>query len=114
MKHYPLLQATNKQWIVALEIWSGYVLLCGAAASLVIAVWSADMMGLGFGAGLVLSFAMSFYARYAFYNLVKCPSCGKKLNRFKNGKRVPSKQAYTQLQVGKRCRHCGWEPAFCA
>ena len=110
MKEYPLLQATKKQWIVALEIASTLVLISGAAASLIIAIWIPDLMGLGFGVGVVLSFAMTMTAWFAFYNLVRCPACGKRLNRFKNGKRVPAKQAYTQLQAGHGCRHCGWKP----
>ncbi|WP_157798529.1 hypothetical protein [Dyella ginsengisoli] len=110
MKRYALLEATKTQWIVALEIASGYTLLVGVAASFAIASWNKAWMGLGFGAGLILSFIMTLYAGYAFYNLVKCPACGGRLNRFKNGKRVPKKQAFKQLEAGNRCRHCGWGP----
>ena len=81
-------------------------------SSFIIAFWSQDAMGLGFGVGVLLSFAMNLYAGFAFYNFVQCPKCAKRLNRFKNGKRVPKKQAFTQLQAGHHCRHCGWVPAL--
>jgi transposase-like protein len=58
-----------------------------------------------------LSLVLELAAGFSFYNLINCPACGNKLNRFKNGKRVPRKQAYTQLQAGHGCRHCGWSPA---
>jgi hypothetical protein len=111
MIRYPLLEATKKQWIVALELAANGILLAGVAATFVVAVWRRDLMGIGFASGAAISLAMTLYASYAFYNLVRCPACGGKLNRFKNGKKVPTKQAFTQLKAGHRCRHCGWQPS---
>ena len=111
MVRYPLLEATNKQWVVVLELAATGALLLGIVVNFVFAAWRPNLLGLGFGVGLAAFFAMSAFASYAFYNFVKCPSCGNKLNRFKNGKKVPSKQAYTQLKAGHCCRHCGWQPA---
>jgi hypothetical protein len=111
MVRYPLLEAINKQWIVGLQLASSYILVVGAATSLVLGAWRHELMGLGFGTGVAVSLAMTAYASYAFYNLVQCPACGNRLNRFKNGRRVPAKQAYSQLAAGHRCRHCGWQPS---
>jgi hypothetical protein len=110
MVRYPLLEAINKQWIVALQLASSYVLLAGAAASLALGYWRSELMGLGFGIGLVATLALSVFGSHAFYNWVQCPACGNRLNRFKNGRKVPAKQAYTQLSAGHQCRHCGWQP----
>ena len=111
MIRYPLLEAVNKQWIVALELVASGVLLSGVVASLALGMWGHELMGLGFGIGVLLSLAVALWQSYAFYNLVTCPSCGKQLNRFKNGKKVPRKQAFTQLRSGYGCRHCGWRPS---
>lgn len=111
MIRYALLEATNTQWVLSLERAANGILLAGIAANFVLAFWRRDLLGVGFGVGLLLSFSTSMYANYAFYNLVRCPACGDRLNRFKNGKKVPNKQAFTQLRAGNCCRHCGWAPS---
>ena len=79
--------------------------------NLVAEVSSADLFTYAALTGIVVGVALEMFHRWAFYRLVTCPSCGNGLNIYKNGKKVPEKNAYTRLRNMGPCRHCGWEPA---
>ena len=111
-KRYPTLELLRKDWIALLQGYSVFALIAGFIASLILALWRPSLYSYGFGVGLVISIALSIVHYYSFYALIRCPSCGLNLNRFKNGNRVPMKQAYTQLGNGYGCRHCGWKPVL--
>ena len=107
---YALLEAIGKQWIVSVEILATALFgVCIVANFVVGYIWP-DLFGLGALVGFVALFAVSLFGREMFYRGVHCPACKNRLNYFKNGKRVPLKQAYTQLRAGGSCRHCGWQP----
>ena len=108
----PTLKEIGMRWLAILSWIETYSMLGAIVIGLVAGLFVRDATYLSFGAGLglVASFFLGFVYSYIFYNLVKCRHCGKRLNHFKNGKKVPSKQAHTQLKAGFGCRHCGWMP----
>ena len=59
---------------------------------------------------LIVGAILSLSKLLLFYNLIKCPSCGFKLNKYKNGNNRPWTQAKDNLQLGKPCPNCGWKP----
>lgn len=113
MKHsrYPLLEAIGKQWIVGLELWAIAIFGVAVVANFALAFVRPELLGLGVLVGGGIAFSVAFAGNELFYRSVRCPSCTKRLNCFKNGKRVPIKQAFSQLRCGGRCRHCGWQPS---
>ena len=110
MPHYPTLRAIRMEWVPKL-LWVEMIIFFGSiVVSLALQGWNPRWRGLGVMVGFPLSLLLVFFHWYIFYDSVRCPTCHGKLNRFKNGKRVPIKQAYTQLGNGYGCRHCGWKP----
>jgi hypothetical protein len=109
----PTLRELGKEWMVALAKAETFALVIGVALEFTAALIFRDSSYLAIGAalGLLGTFAFGFICWLAFYNLLRCPACQAKLNRFKNGNRVPSKQAHAELKNGSGCRHCGWKPA---
>jgi hypothetical protein len=63
------------------------------------------------GATTVLTFGVAFVValvqRGLFYRAIRCPRCGHNPNRFKNGKNVPVKAAWTRLAPLTVCPQCG-------
>ncbi len=112
MRVSPTLRELGKEWMVALSKAETFALVIGVAPGLSAALIFRDSsyLAIGAGLGLLSAFALGFCYWLAFYNLLRCPVCQGKLNRFKNGNRVPSKQAHAQLNNGSGCRHCGWKP----
>jgi hypothetical protein len=98
------------EWIVKLYWVEMTILLGSIVVNFALGWWNPDWLGWGVMVGFPLAFVVAFIQWYCFYDLVKCPACNGKLNRFKNGNRVPIKQAHTQLRNGYGCRHCGWKP----
>jgi hypothetical protein len=98
------------EWVVQLYFVELFFLLGGIALNFFLGFLHREWFGLAAGVGIALSLVVAIVQAYCFYNLIRCPVCRGYLNRFKNGKRVPRKQAYTQLQNGYGCRHCGWTP----
>ena len=110
MRYYSTtLRAIRKEWIANLKLLAE--LSCfGSIVVCLLLFWMNEWDWYVFAFGFLLSFFVEFVHDWCFYNLVTCPQCGGKLNKFKNGKNVPMKQAYTQLGNGYGCRHCGWKP----
>ena len=111
---YPTLQELGLTWIFHLEWISAAVLPGSIVVGFLLAAVSRqeDALGAPTAIGFVVSLLFLFAHHYFFFSRVLCPSCGGKLNRFKNAKNVPVKQAYTQLRNGYGCRHCGWKPKY--
>jgi hypothetical protein len=105
------LDRLNKSWIVMIEGVGIFALPIGIFISFLLAFL--DVIELPVGAGITLLFSFIFTMLHFFflYQLVKCPSCGNNLSKFKNGKNIPMKQLYNCFRSGKPCRRCGWEPA---
>ena len=112
MLRSPTLQAIHMEWLSKFSVLEVIFLLGGIAVGLSVSLLLRNSSYLSYGAafGFITSFLLSAAYFFIFYNFVRCPVCRCKLNRFKNGKRVPSKQAHTQLTSGYGCRHCGWRP----
>jgi hypothetical protein len=110
MKDFPTLRAINMEWVARLYAVELFFLLGGIVLNFWLGSLHHEWFGLAAGAGFALALVVTLVQSYCFYNLVKCPVCRSKLNRFKNGRKVPLKQAYTQLQNGYGCRRCGWTP----
>jgi hypothetical protein len=112
MTESPTLKAIRMEWVVTLSTVETFSFLGGIAIGFIAALLGhrSDYLAIGACTGLITSFVLTFVYFYIFYNRVKCPLCHGKLNRFQNGKRVPGKQAHTQLKSGYGCRHCGWKP----
>ena len=105
------LTSIRKVWIELLDGFALLFLVAGVAAEMVIRLLGArSYQGFGFGAGAVASFVSALVFHFCFYHLIKCPTCGKKLNKYKNGKNMPTKNAFTALEKGTGCRWCGWTP----
>lgn len=107
---YALLEAIGKQWVVGVDMWAMAFFGVCVVANFAVGYFRPDLFGIVVLVGLPVAFAISFFGDEVFYRGVRCPACKERLNYFKNGKRVPSKQAFAQLREGGRCRHCGWEP----
>ena len=110
MKRYPTLEAINMVWVSKFHLLGSIALLGGLVISIVLVLFQQPWAGLGFVIGAALSIVIGVIGQACFYRLVRCPNCHEHLNRFKNGKNVPAKQAWTQLGNGYGCRHCGWKP----
>ena len=93
-------------WIDKLEQIGLVIMLASVPVNFILAFWNPDWVGLGVAIGFSLSLALNFLHFWCFYNVIKCPLCGRKPNKFKNGKNVPMKQAYAQLRHCLACRHC--------
>ena len=111
MKSNPsTLQEIGMSWIVPFEVLGAFLFLTFLLLSV-----SLSWVGLPHNQvfaelGIATLFVFAFAHHLIFYNLVKCPNCNGKLNKFENGKNVPIKQAQTQLRTGYGCRHCCWKP----
>lgn len=110
MSKYPTLQAIGMRWIVSFEMFGTCLFV-----ALVLLGFSLPLVGRPYDPtyafiGVVFMFVMGLMHYLVFYELVKCPSCSGKLNKFKNGNNVPIKQAHIQLNNGYGCRRCGWKP----
>ena len=99
-------------WISYLEFCSIGVFVISIVVGFLVSAIDASFLGYSVGLGIFISLIIKAIDYYTFYKCVKCPECGGRLNKFKNGKNVPQKQAYTQLQNGYGCRHCGWKPNY--
>jgi hypothetical protein len=110
MSRYPTLDEINMSWVPVLGVAGPVVLVASVILGLLLAMFRSGLLGPTFGVGLALSLGLALAHGYVFYNHVTCPGCGGKLNKFKNGKNVPMKQAHKQLANGYGCRHCGWRP----
>lgn len=109
----PTLEVIGKQWILVLARVETYAMVIGILLGFASGMYFREPGHLAIGAGLGFATALvsGLAYRFVFYNLLTCPACGGRLNRFRNGKRVPGKQAHTQLRNGFGCRHCGWKPS---
>ena len=101
-------------WLSSVEGIALLLLLGGIAANFLLALWKPSLLGIGASIGIAAGAVTVFFEHYCFYYRVRCPLCRGKLNAFKNGKNVPRKQAWTQLEKGIACRHCGWLPQVLA
>ncbi len=112
MRASPTLRETGKEWMVTLAKAENFSLVIGVAIGFFAGLMFRDSsyLAIGAGIGLIGTFVFGVAHWFAFYNMLRCPACQGKLNRFKNGNRVPRKQAHTQLNNGFGCRHCGWKP----
>ena len=111
MKRYETLEAIKMGWVTKVDGVAIFFLPAGAVAWLLIVLWRRDVATDVFITMAAASLAAALIHHLAFYRFVRCPVCHQQLNRFKNGKNVPMKQAYIQLGNGFGCRHCGWKPA---
>ena len=102
------LQKLNKTWISYLGGLEVLILPIGLVLSFILAYFDFIELPIGAGITFVLSFAFAGLHYFAVYNLVKCPSCGSNLSKFKNGNRVPIKQLYNAFNKCSPCKHCGW------
>ena len=109
---YPTLKAIRMEWIITFAQVGNVLLLSCIAIGFLSGLFFKNPSYLAYcaGVGLILSFIFTIAYQIIFFNFVKCPSCHEKLNKFKNGNNVPSKQAHTQLENGFGCRYCGWKP----
>ena len=108
--HNGTLQALKMEWIATLEPAALAIFLGSIGVNCVLGFWNPNWFGPGAVVGFPLSLAVDIAGWWCFYNLVKCPQCGGKINKFKNGKNVPRKQAWSQLEKLRCCKHCGWDP----
>lgn len=112
MNELSTLKAIRMEWVVRLPKLEILFLLGGIVGGVGASFFAhnSQYLAIGAGIGFLSSFIVEATYFVVFYNFVKCPECGEQLNRFKNGKNVPHKQAHTQLMQGFGCRHCGWKP----
>ena len=108
--NYPTLNQLGMNWVVNFELIGTAVFFFLVLLGFVLPLFGFPYTPMFAGTGLLSMFLLGFIHDQIFYSRVKCPDCNGKLNRFKNGKRVPIKQAHTQLGNGYGCRHCGWKP----
>ena len=100
-------------WVSALDVASTVILIASVALGIALAVFvDGALLVTVVGIGVALSIAAGIANYHVFYNHVNCPRCKGNLNRYKNGKNVPTKQAYSQLANGYGCRHCDWKPNY--
>ena len=105
------LQILHKNWIPKLEVAGLIVAVGGLLVSFALAFLKVLDLATGVGIAFSSGFALGIAHDYCIYNFVQCPSCGENLALFKNGKKMPIKQLYNGLSIGKPCRHCGWDPS---
>jgi hypothetical protein len=101
------IEAVSYQWIFKLERIGLIIMLLSVPINFLLAFWNREWLGLGVTIGFSLALAIHLIHFWCFYNLVKCPYCSGKLNKFKNGNNVPMKQAYARLRNFHACPHCG-------
>lgn len=100
----------NKSWISNIEDAGIVVLIAGLPLAFVVSLLDLIDLPVVVGMVFILSFMLTMIHYFCIYHLVKCPSCGQNLSKFKNGKNVPIKQLYNGFKKGAACRHCKWEP----
>lgn len=112
MNELSTLKAIRMEWIIILPKLAMLFLLGGIVGGVAASffAYNSQYLAIGAGIGFLSSFIVEASYFIVFYNFVKCLECGGHLNKFKNGKNVPRKQAHTQLIQGFGCRHCGWKP----
>ena len=98
----------RKQWIPAIDLFGTFLLLLGIVVNFLLALFRIVDLGVGFAFGLAGYIMAEIIYSYSFYHLIKCPDCGHVLTKFKNGKNMPMKQAYTLLKNCSPCCNCGW------
>ena len=104
------LDAIGKQWIAKLEVFGVLLFAAGFVIAIACRLLQFPNGDIAFAAGLVGSLVVTLVFHCLFYHLVKCPTCGKKLNKYKNGRNMPIKNAFTALRKGDGCKWCGWKP----
>ena len=104
-----LLIDLGKNWIRTVGLLSVLlpvaVLLIGVVLTFVM---QTDLLAYAAISAIILGIAASMTHYWLFYYTVLCPQCGNRMNFYKNGKKVPQKNAYTRLDTRGPCRHCGW------
>jgi len=104
------LASLNKSWISKIESAGIFVLIAGLPLAVIVSFLDLADLPVATGMILIVSFALTMIHYVCIYNLVKCPSCGQNLSKFKNGKNIPIKQLYNGFKKGAACRHCKWQP----
>ena len=100
----------RKEWIVSLSKLGSVALVGGLPIAILLSLLQIIDFSKAMLVAISLSFISEFISWWATYNLIKCPECGHRLCRFKNGKKMPIKQAYSSLRKGAACKKCGWIP----
>ena len=100
----------RKEWIVSLSKLGSVALVGGLPIAIFLSLLQIIDFSKVMLVAISLSFISEFISWWATYNLIKCPECGHRLCRFKNGKKMPIKQAYSSLRKGAACKKCGWVP----
>lgn len=101
----------HKTWIVTMSKFSLAALVGGLPIAILLSLTDMADFSIVMLFAISLSFICELTSWWATYNLIKCPECGHKLCRFKNGNNMPIKQAYSLLRKGAPCKQCGWSPA---
>lgn len=104
------LEVLHKEWIPRLELSSIAVLIGGLLLLMASAIFRVDDLAIGAMLTFATSLILDMLAYWCLYHLIKCPKCGHKLAKFKNGRNMPTKHAYSSFAVGAACRCCGWVP----
>jgi rubredoxin len=65
-----------------------------------------DLLGSAASVFLVVSLVLALLQHYAFYNLIRCPMCSYNPTKFKNGKNMPVKTAWSKLRAYEVCPNC--------
>jgi DNA-directed RNA polymerase subunit RPC12/RpoP len=102
----------RKEWIVSLSKLGSVALVGGLLIAILFSLLQIIDFSKAMLIVILLSFISEFTSWWATYNLIKCPECGHRLCRFKNGKKMPIKQAYSSLRKGVACKNCGWVPTL--
>ena len=110
MDDHVVLKSMNLSWLQHLDVAGAIAiavcLVISLIGSYIDSILLIFMLPFGFTINIFLRWFQSFY----FYEYVKCAECRSKINYFKNGKKIPSEQAWGALRQGKGCRVCGWKP----
>ena len=112
MDDHAVLKSMKLSWLQHLDLAGAVIITITFLLALVGSYLDSLILMLAFPIGIGINVFLRWFQNIYFYELVKCPKCSSKLNYFKNGKKVPSEQAWGSLRQGKGCKKCGWQPTI--
>jgi uncharacterized membrane protein len=98
----------GKKWVLWLDKSTVYVLLIGIALSLVLSIFITDVYQTVMLYTFLSSMVLAMVHHFFLYRVIKCPNCGSNMAKYQNGKNIPMKTVYKNLNEIPKCKHCGW------